>query len=337
VHADDGPQQVSASLAAESNSSNSPHAVYRRFRQAIADQDWASEYSCYTDEFQNRLLYRVVLLALHLEFDMDLFLQAEEVLERYGLTDAELEPFWPNAKSRVLVFAGDDPAPLQKWEAEIQARMDRWSKEYRPRISDGAQLIAELQPLIVASGKRHPTSAIARELETYGHHVFGRIRKLQRQNEDHAVGTIRTKTTNGYFISAPALEHHAAGKEGGGGRFGVLDPAVECRLQSVDPTCYTEIWQAASELQIISDTLPKHRFAVIGMLTGDVAVELNESIREAYEEEHGEDVLTVDDFEPDTAGAEFDLPNNGTRTVSESEVEFQRVGGRWLIREISYR
>ncbi len=333
VHADDRPQEASASLSAE----NSPHAVYRRFRQALADQDWAAEYRCYTDEFQNRLLYRVVLLALHLEFDMDLFLQAEEVLERYGLTDADLEPYWPNAKGRMMLFVGDDPAPIEKWLAEIQSRMKRWSTECRPRITDGAQLIAELQPLILASGKRHPGSAIARELQTYGHHAFGRIRELQRQDEDHAVGTIRTKTTNGYFISAPTLEHHAAGKEGCGGRFGVLDPAVACRLQSVDPNCYTEIWEAASLLQMISDTLPKHRFAVIGMLTGDIAVELNESIRVAYEDESGEEVLTIDDFETDSEGEEFDLANNGTRTVSESKVEFQRVGGRWLIREISYR
>jgi hypothetical protein len=337
VLAEDKPRDVSATISAESTYSNSPHAVYRRFRQAMADQDWAAEYQCYTTEFQDHLLYRVVLLALHLEFDMDLFLQAEEALDKYGLTDADLEPFWPNAKGRVLVFVGDDPAPIEKWEAEIQSRMKRWSTEFRPRITDGAQLIAELQPLIVASGKRHPESAIARELETYGHHAFGRIRQLQMQGDDRAVGTIRTKTTNGYFISSPALEHHATGKKDGGSRFGVLDPAVACRLQSVDPNCYTEIWQAASELQMISDTLPKHRFAVIGMLTGDIAVELNESLRVAYEEESGEEVLTIDDFETDSEGAEFDLPNNGTRTVSESKVEFQRVGGRWLINEIDYR
>ena len=65
----------------------------------MADQDWAAEYQCYTTEFQNHLLYRVVLLALLLEFDMDLFLQAEEALERHGLTDADLEPFWPNGTS----------------------------------------------------------------------------------------------------------------------------------------------------------------------------------------------------------------------------------------------
>ena len=69
-----------------------------------------------------------------------------------------------------------------------------------------------------------------RELETYGHHAFGRIRQLQMQGDDRAVGTIRTKTTNGYSISSPTLEHHANGKEYDGSRFGVLDPTVLCHL-----------------------------------------------------------------------------------------------------------
>jgi hypothetical protein len=215
--------------------------------------------------------------------------------------------------------------------------MKRWSREFRPRITDGAKLIAELQPLIVASGKRHPESAIARELETYGHHAFGRIRQLQMQGDDRAVGTIRTKTTRGYFVSSPTLEHHAAGKKCVGSHSRFLDPSVACRLQSVDPNCYTEIWQAASELQMISDALPKHRFAIIGMLTGDIAVELNESLSVAYRQESGEEVVTTYDFVTDREEAEYDLPNNGTRTVSESKVEFQRVGGRWLINEIDYR
>ncbi len=315
---------------------DSPRSIYRRFRQAISERDWAAEYECYTADFQDHLLYRVVLLALHLEFDMDLFLQAEEALERHGIPDADLAAFWPNANRRVILFAGDDPAPLKEWEAEIQARMDQWREAVRPHVTDAAELIAELQPLIMTSGKRHPQSTIAKELETYGHHAFGRIRKME-QNGETAQASIRTKTLNGYFIAADSLAQHAAGDEGSAAPFRVLSPDIQCRLHLVDPNCYTEIWQAASQLQLISDTLPKYRFAIIGMLTGDVAVELNEGIYEAEGQESDEDILTVDDFGADAEEAEFDLPNNGTRTVSESNVAFRRVDGRWLIEEISYR
>jgi hypothetical protein len=80
---------------------------------------------------------------------------------------------------------------------------------------------------------------------------------------------------------------------------------------------------------------------IVGLATGDVAVSPFQ-IDADFDDTLGLDARDADKgetpvLERDDEGEEVGLANNGTRTVTEGAVKFQRIGGRWLVDSIDCR
>ena len=317
-------QETSESLQQTPASWNeSPTAVYREFRRSVANKDWRAQFECYVPKAQALMAYRLVLCGLLLEFETDLYLEIEQVLESHGIPDSTLTPYWPGPVHRIIDLQHAEER--EQWQQAFLARLERWESEVMPKIRDCPALVAALQPLLEAAAQRHPDSTVARQIAFLSRYAYGRMRDL-RIDADRADASIRIKLTDGAFVQAEPLERAAGLSDDG-----LADnPQVIANLLLVDPNAYGDLWTFARIIQKLTKATPHPQLVVIGMGTGDLAVELglNEFTIEGEEEQR----YTIQPFAGEEQ--EMDLAGTGVQTVRTSEVHFHKIEGGWRIAEI---
>jgi hypothetical protein len=319
----------------------SPVAAYRAFRQAQAAQNWGREYECYTPRQQARFSHIVIVTALYLEFQTDLYLQVEAALEHHGLSDNDFEGFWPKNIYEIADAEAPEESP-DHFQAEYAARVDRWQREVVPKIRDCGGLIGTLQPIIREGARRlSSTSTVAmtvRQLEGY---AYGRMREV-KMNGTHATGTIKLKSRFGAFVVPEDLRKAAGDVSRNENATGRLADHANVVLDGYEGL-YSWLWEAGAEIYTLAKSMHYPRMVIVGLPTGDVAVGPCESILEddldtAGPSEHDEvDINVFERVDNRDESEEVGCANNGTRTVTDLEVQFQLIDGVWRIDSIGCR
>jgi hypothetical protein len=325
--------------ATDTNQLASPAAAYTAFRKAQATQDWSREYPCYSPRQQARFSHTIVITALYLEFETDLYLEVEAALSRHGLSEEDLADFWPQTKFRAVDLAAPEDS-YKEIQAEYNAKVDRWQREVLPKIRDCTGLIATLQPLIREAARRSSsTSTCALTVHQLEGYAYGRLQDVCVDG-DRATGRIRVKSRFGAFVEPESLEKRATEPTS---ENDVLPSATEFRNVVLEDASglYCWLWEVAADIQTLAKSMPHPRMVIVGLATGDVAVSPFQ-IDADFDDTLGLDARDADKgetpvLERDDEGEEVGLANNGTRTVTEGAVKFQRIGGRWLVDSIDCR
>ena len=262
-------------------------------------------------------------------------------MQRHGLSDEDLAGFWPREPH---VIVGDDVPQgyYEKIDAELEARLDRWHREVHPKIRDGAGLIAALQPLIREAARRSsPESTVALTVRQFEGFAYGRLRDV-RVDGDQAVGEIRVKSRFGAFVDSDCFAGVATAV---GSDNGSVAPAAAFHNVVLDDASGVYCWlsQVAGDIRALSRSMQRPRMVLVGLPTGDVAVapiefEMGDAhgTGESRSDANEGDLNVMERGDKRDEGQEFDLSNNGTRTVTQAKVRFERIGGHWLINSIDY-
>lgn len=320
-----------------------PAAAYKAFRQAQAALDWSREYLCYTPRQQACFSHTVIVTALYLEFQSDLYLQVESALEHHGLSDADFEGFWPKNVYEIVDEATPAKSPAE-FEAEYEARIDRWQRDVVPKIRDCAGLIATLQPIIREGARRSAElSTVALTVRRFEGSAYGRLRDLKIDG-NRATGTIKVKLRFGAFVEPEDLKE-AAGDLPLDEAAGSDNDNPQVILDGYEGL-YSWLWESGAEIYSLARSMHHSHMVIIGLPTGDLVVGPDdESLKRLFESENSdakrdgiddannkdaeESVLErVDNREE---SEEEGISNNGTRTVMESRITFQLVDGMWRI------
>ena len=321
---------------------DSPAAAYRAFRQAQAALDWSSEYLCYTPREQAHFSHTVIVTALYLEFQSDLYLQVESALEQHGLSDTDFEGFWPKNVYEIVEEATPAKSP-DHFEIEYKARIDRWQREVVPKIRDCAGLIATLQPIIREGARRSSElSTVALTVRRFEGIAYGRLRDV-KVDGTRATGTIKAKSRFGAFVEPDNLKEAA----------GELPHAEATKPANENPQVildgyeglYSWLWESGAEIYSLASSLDRSHMVIIGLPTGDLVVGPDDdSLKHLLESDNSDD--NSDDIDDtnnkDAEGVlervdnrdeseEDGISNNGTRTVTEMQVTFQLIDGTWRI------
>lgn len=331
-----------ADAPAEISPLESPVAAYTAFRNAQATHDWSCEYQCYTPRQQARFSHIIIITALYLEFETDLYLKVEAAISRHGLSDKDLADFWPKTKYKVVDLAAPEDS-YEKIQAEYDAKVGRWQRDVLPKIRDCTGLIATLQPLIREGARRSSSSSTIamtiRQLEGY---AYGRLQEVCLDG-DRATGRIRVKSRFGAFVEPESLEKNATDASH---LSDTLQSTTKFRNVVLEESSglYCWLWEVAGDIQTLAKSMSHPRLVIVGLATGDVAVgpyeiDVDEGDAigaEGYDANEG-DNSALERIDNRDEGEEDGYANNGTRTVTEAEVKFQRLDGRWLVDSIDYR
>jgi hypothetical protein len=285
----------------------------------------------------------VIVTALYLEFQSDLYLQVESALEQHGLSDADFEGFWPKNVYEIVEEATPAKSP-DHFEIEYEARIDRWQREVVPKIRDCAGLIATLQPIIHEGARRSSElSTVALTVRRLEGFAYGRLRDVKVDGA-RATGTIKAKSRFGAFVEPDNLKEAA----------GELPDAEAMKPANENPQVildgyeglYSWLWESGAEIYSLARSLDHSHMVIIGLPNGDLVVGPDDdSLNRLLESDNSNDNRDgIDDTNNKDAeenilervdnrdeSEEDGLANNGTRTVTEMQVTFQLIDGAWRI------